>query len=139
MLNKKREIIMKGVTFENTKKGLCVICNKKIETSSMLCTNCHNPCKPVYSELETKELEAKGEHVILDVKSDCCNADVKFGNITCSAICHEKFVMACEDEFGPYKKVIDQTTDISYRIPTRDLIEKELRWEDLTKYPLWND
>ncbi len=127
---------MKGVKFENTNNGLCVICDKKIETSiSMLCTNCYNPCKPVYTE----PLETQGEYMTLDVKSDCCNANVKFGNITCSPICHEKFVMACEDEFGPYKKVIDQTTDKAYKIPTRDIIEIGLTWEDLAKYPLWDD
>lgn len=129
---------MKGVKFKNTNNGLCVICDKKIEVSnSMLCTNCYNPCKPIYAE--SSETQGEDEHIILDIKSDCCHADVKFGNITCSPICHEKFVMACEDEFGPYKKVIDQTTDTAYKIPTRDIIEKGLTWEDLVKYPLWDD
>jgi hypothetical protein len=76
--------------FDNTTKGICVICNMHILTR---------------------------------------------GRMTCSENCHEKFVKICEEEFGIAKKVIDDTTGIMYKVPTRDIIEKGITWRDLTKYP----
>lgn len=59
--------------------------------------------------------------------------------ITCSDDCHEKFVEFCEAQYGTSKNVVDQTTGVSYKVPTRDIIEKGLKWEDLTNYPLWEE
>lgn len=124
--------------FENVKKGSCVICSEPIEESNIwLCMKCFGPCqKIVYSQ----PLEIEGNKMLLDAKSNCCNADIKFlGRITCSKECHEKFVKSIEREFGEVKKVIDDTTGIVYRVPTRDIIEKGLTWNDLYRYPQWND
>ena len=68
-----------------------------------------------------------------------CNAPAVPGGITCSADCHEKLIKFFEDKFGKVKKVVDLTTDIEYKIPTRDIIEHGLKWEDLPKYPAWDD
>jgi len=59
------------------------------------------------------------------------------GRATCSDDCHEKLVEMLEREFGRYKKVVGVVTGKAYRVPTRDIIEKGLRYEDLGKYPEW--
>ena len=58
---------------------------------------------------------------------------------TCSDECHEKFVDKMEREYGVYKKVTDALTGRSYRVPTRDVIERGLRWGDLRNYPEWDE
>jgi len=42
-----------------------------------------------------------------------------------------------EKEFGIYKKVVDIDTGKIHRVPTRDIIEKGLRQQDLRRYPEW--
>ncbi len=61
------------------------------------------------------------------------------GRMTCTLSCHQSFVKFCEEKFGKVKKVIDETTGIQYKVPTSDIIERGLAWEDLPKYPVWND
>ncbi len=68
-----------------------------------------------------------------------CDKPTITGKLTCCENCHEKFVEFCERQYGISKNVTDQTTGISYKVPTRDIIEKGLRGEDLTRYPLWED
>lgn len=41
--------------------------------------------------------------------------------------------------YGEYKKVIDQATETAYKVPTRDIITRGLKQEDLKKYPLWKN
>lgn len=128
---------MKKIKFENANKGLCVICDKNVSIpSSLMCLKCRSICEPIYMA----PLEEYGDQMLLDIKSKCCGADVKFlGRITCSEKCHEDFVAACEDKFGKVKKIIDETMMIAYKVPTRDIIEKGIKWEDLSGYPLWDD
>lgn len=137
---------MTEINFENSNKGLCVVCNKKMSKSDIwICLNCFNPCKLVQHRiLDTKDTknikDAKDDEMLLDMKSECCLSDVRFvGRITCSESCHKDFVIACEEKFGKVKKIIDETTDIAYKVPTRDIIEKGVAWQDLPKYPLWDD
>ena len=68
-----------------------------------------------------------------------CNTPAVPGGMTCSENCHKEFIRLCEEKFGKVKKVIDQTTDVAYEVPTRDIVEIGLKWEDLAKYPMWND
>lgn len=68
-----------------------------------------------------------------------CGEPTTNNRMTCSLDCHEKFVKFCESRFGSVKKVIDDTTNIAYKIPTRDIIEVGLKWEDLPKYPSWKE
>jgi len=44
-----------------------------------------------------------------------------------------------ERAFGIYKKVVDNETRKIHMVPTRDIIEKGLRHQDLKKYPEWRD
>ena len=59
--------------------------------------------------------------------------------MTCSDACHDELVSRLIAEFGEFKKVADQTTGIAYKVPTRDIIEKGIRWRDLNRYPLWEE
>ena len=62
------------------------------------------------------------------------------GRMTCGRDdCHEKFVAQMETEFGHFKKVVDVTTGKVYRVPTRDIIERGLRFQDLPNYPEWKE
>lgn len=66
-----------------------------------------------------------------------CDKSTIAGKMTCSDTCHEKFIEFCEEQYGVSKKVVDQTTGMAYKVPTRDIVEKGLKWEALTKYPRW--
>lgn len=52
---------------------------------------------------------------------------------------HEEFVALLEKTFGKYKKVVDATTGIAYRVPTRYIIEHGLKQTELHRFPLWVD
>jgi len=68
-----------------------------------------------------------------------CGAQCTEFLVTCSEECHEKLVDRLEREFGIYKRVVDNETGKTHRVPTRDIIEKGLRHQDLKKYPEWRD
>jgi hypothetical protein len=59
--------------------------------------------------------------------------------MTCSDACHAELVTRLIAEFGEFKKVVDQTTGTAYRVPTREIIEKGIRWRDLSRYPKWEE
>lgn len=59
--------------------------------------------------------------------------------ITCSDGCHEILVDIITGKCGEFKKVIDIETNIEYKVPVRDIIENGLKYEDLPKYPIWNE
>lgn len=61
------------------------------------------------------------------------------GKMTCSEKCHNEFVNFGIKKFGIAKKIVDVTTGIAYKVPTKDIIEKGLSWKDLTRYPLWEE
>ena len=42
-------------------------------------------------------------------------------------------------EFGEYKQVIDAKSGVAYKVPTKDIITKGLKQQDLDKYPIWED
>jgi len=56
--------------------------------------------------------------------------------MACSDACHDELVSRLIAEFGEFKKVVDQTTGTAYRVPTRDIIERGIKWRDLDRYPL---
>jgi len=59
--------------------------------------------------------------------------------LTCSEECHKKLIDKLVEEFGEFKKVVDVETGIAYKVPTRDILEHGLKYEDLKKYPVWKD
>lgn len=50
---------------------------------------------------------------------------------TCSDACHEKF--------GEFKKVVDKETGIAYRVPTKFILERGLKYKDLKQFPEWKE
>jgi hypothetical protein len=66
-----------------------------------------------------------------------CGASCPEGRVTCSEECHENLVYTLENEFGIYKKVVDIETGKTHKVPTRDIIEKGLKYRDLKNYPEW--
>lgn len=59
--------------------------------------------------------------------------------LTCSDECHEELIRRLIAEFGEFKKVVRESTGIAYSVPTRDIIERGLREQDLDQYPLWEE
>lgn len=122
---------MTDIHWKYTIDNLCVICRSSLDTrSSFICNKCHQVCDIVHSEISNQ---------LMDVKSVCCNYDIELNQkITCGKKnCHEKFVIKMIQEHGLFKKVIDQTTNIAYKVPTRTIIEEGLKQEDLENYPVW--
>lgn len=73
---------------------------------------------------------------LADAKSKCCHEDLEVRTrITCSDKCHKHFVKDLIKQFGEFKIVVDQSSGKSYKVPTKDIIEKGLRWRDLSRYP----
>lgn len=64
-----------------------------------------------------------------------CSAKSKYA--TCSDKCHEEFVTDCIQKYGMFKKITDCTTQISYKIPVRVILEEGVNQEDLVNYPVW--
>lgn len=123
------------IKFNTTNK--CVVCEKSINlVLRYQCTKCGRQYEPTYKDA----LEKSEKHMIVDMKSNCCDADIDiFSSITCSEKCHEEYVKSLENKFGKYKKITDIESGITYRVPTRDIIEKGIKQEDLPRYPVWNE
>jgi len=51
----------------------------------------------------------------------------------------EELVRRLIDQFGEFKKVVRMTTGEAFKVPTRDIIEKGIREQDLDQYPKWED
>lgn len=68
-----------------------------------------------------------------------CGKPCQPGRVTCSDDCHEKLIYKYEQEFGKYKKVVDTTTGLTHKVPTRTIIEEGIKQVDLHKYPLWRE
>lgn len=69
-----------------------------------------------------------------------CQGVYKGGReLTCSENCHEIFIERLIAQFGEYKKVVRMSTGIAYRVPTRDIIERGIREEELDQYPQWEE
>lgn len=118
-------------------KDLCVVCGGLIEMTTMwLCEQCLKQCDVGDSVI----IDKANDKMLVNVKSKCCGTGAQsVVRLTCSEKCHDEFVKILEKEFGTVKKVTDETTGVGYRIPTRDIIERGLTWQDLPKYPRWED
>lgn len=42
------------------------------------------------------------------------------------------------NQFGEYKKVVDDNSRIAYKVPIKDIITKGLKHQELDKYPVWD-
>lgn len=126
------------MNMQNSLHSKCVICDKSLEVESLLsCVKCQKICESIMNMIEHKPTDKLG---IYDVKSKCCNADVTFASkTTCSPDCHEKFVNEMESIFGKFKQVVDQPSGISYKVPTRYIIEHGINQNELISFPKWDN
>jgi hypothetical protein len=133
------------ITWENVSQGKCVVCTSNLKDRGYYYCLC---CRGV-AEIEFRPLGGGGPKMIqinpvlflADARSKCCHADLEVKTrITCSDRCHRFFVKVLIGQFGEYKRVVDQTTGKSYRVSTKDIIEKGLKWRDLSKkYQEWDE
>lgn len=125
------------LNWENKLKDLCVVCSKSLHTSSYyLCIKCKNVCDVSIN----KVIEEGTQYITIDIKSKCCNSDVITNQrTTCSEECHLSLISQMEKDFGKFKKVIDSTTDIPYKVPVKDIIEKGLNPNMLQNYEKWSE
>lgn len=56
---------------------------------------------------------------------------------TCSESCHQELVNRLIAQFGEFKMVVRASTGEAFKIPTRDIIEKGVREQELDQYPHW--
>jgi hypothetical protein len=133
------------ITWENVSRGKCVVCSSDLKDRGYYyCLSCRG-----VAEIEFRPLRGGGPKMIqinpvlflADARSRCCHADLGVKTrITCSDKCHRLFVKSLIGQFGEYKRVVDQTTGKSYRVSTKDIIEKGLKWRDLSKkYREWQE
>lgn len=54
---------------------------------------------------------------------------------TCSDAHHEELVNRLVAQFGEFKKIVRMATGEAFKVPTRDIIEKGIREQDLDQYP----
>ncbi len=123
---------MTDIHWKNIKDNLCVVCKVSLDSPSYyICHKCNKVCKVNFKTVSEE---------IMEVKSICCNSDIEsHTKITCGNYCHDKFIIKMIKEHGLFKKVTDMESGISYKIPTRLIIEEGLKQQDLKKYPTWNN
>ena len=116
---------------DNVEKHLCIVCDKLINTSSYWeCKKCNKICQIIVTSTTESDLT--------EIKSTCCQDEVDdHQNITCSELCHYRFVKKMLEEFGEYKKITDTNSGKSYKVPTKLIIEEGVRQEQLKNFPLW--
>ena len=121
---------LNDIHWENIKDNLCVMCKGAIKSASYyLCKKCNKVCQVTFTQISED---------ISDVKSVCCDFDVEINNkITCSDFCHDKYIEKKIEQDGLFKKVVDLTSGITYRVPTKLMIEEGLIQEDLKNFPIW--
>lgn len=59
--------------------------------------------------------------------------------MTCSQPCHDELADRLVTRFGEFKKVVRMRTGVAYKVPTRDILEKGIREQDLDQYPPWEE
>ena len=51
----------------------------------------------------------------------------------------ERLMRGLIARFGEFKKVVRVRTGAAYKVPTRDILEKGIREQDLDQYPVWGE
>ena len=59
--------------------------------------------------------------------------------LTCSDNCHRELSNRFVSIYGDFKKVIRASTGEAFKVPTRDIIERGIREQELDKYPRWEE
>jgi len=86
----------------------------------------------------TKGVKADGKLGLALTKCVICGKSYFGGRqFTCSDGCHEELVNRIIAKYGEFKCVVRMSTGESFKVPTRDIIEKGVREQDLDQYPKW--
>jgi len=56
----------------------------------------------------------------------------------CSEACHRRLVDDLVKEFGEFKRIVD-AEGTAHEVPTREILERGLSYEDLKMYPEWEE
>ena len=51
----------------------------------------------------------------------------------------ERLIQELIARFGEFKKVVRMRTGVAYKVPTRHILEKGIREQDLDQYPRWEE
>lgn len=65
-----------------------------------------------------------------------CGREHDYRLFTCSEECHEELIRRLVETLGEYKVVVDAHTGAKHLVPTRVILEKGLKYEDLKRYPV---
>jgi hypothetical protein len=127
------------ITWENVPLGKCVICSSELKDRGYYyCVRCKNPAEIEFRPLAggPRMVQLNPMLFLADAKSKCCHEDLEVRTrITCSDKCHKHFVTGLIKQFGEFKLVVDQSSGKSYKVPTKDLVERSLRFSNLRSYP----
>ena len=80
----------------------------------------------------------ENEVVAYNTRTNCAICgEPYFGGrqLTCSDECHDELVSRLLLKYGEFKIVVRMSTGESFKVPTRDIIEKGIREKDLDQYP----
>ncbi|WP_174591897.1 hypothetical protein [Methanocella conradii] len=131
-----------SITWENVPRGRCVVCSSELKDRGFFyCLRCGGVAEIEFHPLGggPKMIQINPVLFLADARSKCCGAELEVRTrITCSDKCHRLFVRVLISQFGEFKRLVDQSTGKSYRVPTKEIIEKGLKWRDLTRYPEWS-
>jgi len=58
---------------------------------------------------------------------------------TCSDKCHDEMLRRLIEKYGEFKIVVRASTGEKFKVPTRDIMEKGIREQDLDQYPKLKD
>lgn len=74
-------------------------------------------------------------------RCEMCHSPIPEGSegITCSEKYHNILVQTFETMYGKYKKVTDDVTGKSYKVPIRYIVEHGLKQMELERFPLWEE
>lgn len=56
---------------------------------------------------------------------------------TCSEACHDELIKRLIEKWGEFRMVVRMKTGEAFKVPTRDILEKGVREQDLDRYPVW--
>jgi hypothetical protein len=79
-----------------------------------------------------------GHRILTHPKCVVCGASYSGGReLTCSDACHEELANRMVSIYGEFKKIIRASTGEAFKVPTRDIIERGVREQELDQYPRW--
>ena len=57
---------------------------------------------------------------------------------TCSEACHDEMIRRLIEKYGEFRMVVRMKTGETFKVPTRDILEKGVREQAIDRYPHWS-